>query len=252
MENDPSRASLGRWARARLQARRTWALGLLPLLLAVACEAGTAARPRTVLSRVPPEEIIVRTTSFAFHMGARVDERWPEKAEETRASLGQALSVLLVEEDTTVPILARQLGVTWPDDPLDFDVVLRAGGRGDGCDAKVPRLLDVGEAAPRVFFACVLERSFGRLREESALHRGLTGGRADAEPVYACIVAYAVGAVMVAQASDRDEARAIENRLGDACTKGALAWVSREWIKRVRGGESAEAFGARAAREIER
>jgi hypothetical protein len=30
------------------------------------------------------------------------------------------------------------------------------------------------------------------------------------------------------------------------------AWVSREWIKRVLGDESAEAFGGRASRESDR
>jgi len=180
-------------------------------------------------------------------MGAAVDPTWPEKAEETRMALGARLPELLDEEDTDVPILAHQLGVAWPDDALDFDVIL-AGDERRPCDAKIPRLLLVGGGEGRVFFACVLERSFARLAQQAELHRELTAANAaQAEPLYACIVAYAVAAVMVARASEPKEARTVESRLSDDCTPRMLDWLGREWVKRVRGEETAGAFAARAA-----
>jgi hypothetical protein len=180
-------------------------------------------------------------------MGAAVDPTWPDKAEETRMALGARLPELLEEEDTTVPILAHQLGVAWPSEALDFDVIL-AGEDSRPCDAKIPRLLLAGGGEGRVFFACVLERSFARIAEQGELHRSMAAVNAhEAEPVYACIVAYAVAAVMVARARDPKEAHAVEARLSAGCTPDALDWVAREWIKRVRNEETAEAFGTRAA-----
>jgi hypothetical protein len=257
MENHPSRASLGRWPRAHSQARVVLALGLLALS---ACAHGDPVRPQPIVPRLPAREILVRTTSFTFRMGAAVDETWPEKAEETRASLGAAVATLLEEEDTTVPILARELGVTWPNDPLAFDVILRDEAS-TPCGAKLPRLLQVGGGGARVFFACALERAFARLGEEGALRQGMTKGRGQtedsvrAEPaeldrLYACVVAYAVAAVMVARADGKKEAREAESRLGDACTPGALQWVAKEWIRRVKEEESAEEWGERAGREM--
>jgi hypothetical protein len=236
-------------------------LAALAALASCAAAAPQESRSRslanTAVPREPPRRIIVRTTSFAFHMGAHVDESWPSKAEETRAVLGQMLTVLLDEEDATVPVLARQLGVTWPDtgldDALDFDVELEASA---SCDSNMPRVLGVARGGePRVFFGCVLARAFVRLEHESAVYRGLvkTGGvsatravPAD-EQLYACIVTYAVSAVLVARAQDKAEARAVERGLAAACDRRALDWMAAEWIKRVREDESPQAFGARAA-----
>ena len=222
------------------------------------CARGAAAGPVPPLTRVVPEAIIIRTTSFAFHLGAGVDPTWPAKSEKARAELGRALSVLLDEEDTAVPLLARQLGVAWPSETVDFDVVLRdAEGRAP-CDAKLPRLLEVGRTPARLFFACVLERSFARLAPDSSLYRAIAASRpsiadpgGEASRLYACVTAYAVSALMVAQTHDEGEQRATEEALGEECAPRALAWVGHAWIKRVRGVETAEAFGARAAGEVE-
>jgi hypothetical protein len=211
------------------------------------CQLGPGTRPNAVLPRVAPNELVVRTESFAFHMGVGIDPTWPEKAEETRIALGARLPELLDEEDTTVPILARQLGVTWPGEVLDFDVIL-AGEDSRPCDAKIARLLLAGGGAGRDFFACVLERSFARLGDQSELHRALTAANArEADGLYACIVAYAVAAVMVARAEGRAEAHAAEARIAGSCSPGAEGWIGREWIKRVRSQETAAAFGERAA-----
>jgi hypothetical protein len=225
---------------------------LLSLALgSLACTPGPSVRPAPLLPRTPPREIVVRTTSFRFHMGARVDETWPVRAEETRAALGQLLPVLLEEEDTTVPVLAKELGVAWPDDPVDFDARLGPGAA--PCDPKMARVLDVSGGRARMFFACVLERAFMRLAPESAAYRGVESGSAgepQAERLYACIVTVAVSTVLVARADDKEDARGVERGLAEGCDPRALDWVAREWIKRVREEETADAFGARAARAL--
>jgi len=226
---------------------------MLGLLALGGCVHGEPVRPQPLLPRLPAREIVVRTTSFTFRMGADVDETWPEKAEETRVALGAAMAGLLEEEETTVPIVAKQLGVTWPDEPLTFDVILR-DETSTACGSKLPRLMQVGGGGPRVFFACALERAFARLGEAGALRRGIAKGRggageaaqAEVEKLYGCVVAYSVAAVMIARAEDKTESRVLEGRLGDACAPRAFAWASREWIKRVKGDETAEEWGERA------
>ena len=212
------------------------------------------------LRHTPPEEIVIRTDRFRFHTGARIDETWPARAEETRVALGAAMELLLEEEDTTVPILARQLGVDWPSDPVDFDVLPR-GPRSppDPCAGGLRRRLSVGDTSPVLFFACTLDASLAWLKGESALYRGMGtagagdaggGGPATRDGLYACIVRYAVAAVLVARTPDRREAKRAEVALGEACAPKVIDWLGREWVKRVREEESAEAFGARAGREI--
>ena len=200
--------------------------------------------------RIPAREIIVRTTSFSFHMGARVDDTWPRLADETRTALGLQLPVLLEEEDTTVPVLTRELGVRWPEEPVEFDAVL--GGAEGPCDPKLPRVVDVSHGEARTFFGCVLQRSFARLSSESTMVRGIASVSGDGRgaSLYGCIAAYAVSAVLVARAAGKDEARAVEAGLAGQCEPQALSWVARDWIQRVREEESAEAFGARGAREV--
>jgi hypothetical protein len=211
--------------------------------------------------QAPPDEIIVRTDHFAFHMGIRVDEAWAARADGTRAAVGRAAEVLLEDEDTTVSILSRQLGVEFPREPLDFDVALTAPVEPDvsGCDTKLPHRLELPVAAiahpqPELFFACVLERAFTRLEPESVLARAMGAGRAGsgdgrAGPLYACVVQYAVGTMLVARAHDAKVSRRLEVRLGEVCSERELDWLGKEWVKRVREDESAEAFGARAAKE---
>jgi len=247
MENHPLRVSLGRWAAAFLQASPRLALAIVG-----ACSAGAAAPPRPAVPRLPPEEIVVRTTSFAFRMGARVDEAWPARADETRAALGGELTALLEEEDITVPLLARQLGVTWPDEPLAFDVAMGPPGHVGPCDAEVPRLLHVARQGPppAMFFACVLGRGFVRLAEESPLFRAIGArvrSREDAARLYACVVGYAVAATLAASRREPRTTRLLEQGLGERCTPAMLDWLGREWVKRVRDEESAAGFGARAA-----
>ncbi len=184
------------------------------------CASATPTHPLPTLPRLPPDEVVVRTTNFVFHMGVRVDEAWATEAEEARAALGSALGVLLDEEDSVVPTLARQLGVPWPGEALDFDVSFR-GERDDGpCDSSVPRRLYVAtsRAAPAQFFACVLNRSFVRLAGESAVYRAILAtleqhGDVTAqasERLHACFVRYAVASVVLAGSLDKRVAR--ENR----------------------------------------
>jgi hypothetical protein len=219
-----------------------------------------------VLPRTPPDSIVIRTDDFTFYMGARVDETWPARAEQTRDALGANLEMLALHEDAVVPTLAHQLGVAWPSEQPDFDVSLRANVMGEGdptCDAALPRMLyvrDTRSSAPRpaVFFACVLDRTFGRLEGESLLRRGIEGVRAglveparkQTEGLYGCISAYAVATVVVAVARDEKAAQVIEHDLGDRCSTKALDWLGHQWIKRVRDEESAEGFGRRAATEL--
>jgi hypothetical protein len=243
---------------------------LLAALLGAGC-LGEPPRPslKAMLHHPPADEVVIRTDRFAFHMGAKVDPTWLPDAERTRAVLGAALATLLEDEDTAVPVLARQLGVAWPDEPLAFEVALRderdprspAKSLGP-CDparaSGLPRRLEVASAgeAPGRFFACVLARSFARLEGEGELGKALAplsrDGGAEPSHAYGCVVAVAIGALGVAGADGAKAARAIEAdaHLEAACSPKELAWVSREWIKRVRDEESAAAFGARLAREL--
>jgi len=255
------RSLLSRWVSARLQARR--AIALIAVLLGACAEGPVLSRGRPEsVHRPPADEIIIRTDRFAFHMGGRVDEAWLANAERTRAAVGAAVATLLDDEDTTVPILARQLGVEWPTDPLDFDVALLATeDHAALCDARhagLPRRLDLawsGEAPGR-FFACILARSFARLEGESAMARGMkaaTGDRdagAEVSALYRCFVEVAVAALLVPRTADKEASRAIDAALGATCSREALTWVAHEWVKRVREDESAEAFGARAVKEV--
>jgi len=254
MENHPLRAFLGRWLRAIVQAGAL-AVGVSSL----ACAPASRPHPGPPRPRVAPDTLVVRTTSFAFQMGKRVDETWPEKAEETRALLGQSLAVLLEEEDTTVPVLARQLGVVWPAEQVELDVKI---GGGDGAESRpleLPRLVVVGGGEPsRAFFASVLERALVRLAPESAMFRAIASSRADAgegaegdgERLYACVAAVATYAVVVARARDEKDARGVERVIRERCAPREREWVTREWIARVKEEESAEAFGVRAARAL--
>lgn len=224
-------------------------------LLAVACVPAGGVRPSPTVARTPAREIIVRSSFFSFHMGALVDTSWPAKADETRAALGQLLPVLLEEEDTVVPVLARQLGVAWPAEPVDVNVVFRGGAA--PCEVEASRPVDVSEGRPRTFFACVLERALARSSPTSGVFRGIEAhhGSAldDARPrdrLYGCIVTFAVSAVLVVRAESRRDAQALEERLGTRCEPATLEWLAREWIKRVRDAETAEAFGARAMVEL--
>jgi hypothetical protein len=249
MERHLSRSFLGRWPARRLQARRL----SLPIALSVAvatggCGAG-GAEARAPRSRVPPDEIIVRTEHVAFHMGARVDPTWPAKAEETRVALGQAAEALLDDDGNAMEVLTRQLGVSWPEGTLDYDVALRPDGAAL-CGEALPRRLDVAPKgdAPDLFFACVLERTLARLEAESSLARTLGSSH------YPCVVRYAVSALLVARLARANArmARTIEVRLADACGPEELDWLGKEWVKRVREDETAESFGARLARELPR
>jgi hypothetical protein len=259
MENDPSRAraSLSRWRRACLQASpRPVALGTAALFTLAACLPSTEARPRAVIPRTPPDEIVVRTTGFAFHSGAKVDATWPAKADATRLALGASLAVLLDQEDAVVPTLTRQLGVTWPSDPLDFDVSLATDDAEDApCAPKLPRVLALTpKGDPTVFFACVLDRAFTRLVEESALYRAIAAAHPpadDAKRLYECVARYAVASAVIAGSVGVSAARdrALDASLAASCSPAALEWVEREWVKRVREEETVDGFGARAGRE---
>ncbi len=235
---------------------------LLGVLAALAVSCGGARHGEldsAPLHHTPPDEIIVRTDRFVFHMGARVDEAWPARAEETRVALGRSAETLLDQEDTTVAILARQLGVVWPTEPLDFDVLLSADERDVApCATKLPRRLEVTLASiahpqPDLFFACALERGFTRLAAESALARALGGaGDAGAGGFYACLTGYAVAVVLIAGTHDARVSRRLELGLSEMCSPRELDWLGTEWVKRVRDDESAEAFGARARRQLTR
>jgi hypothetical protein len=200
---------------------------------------------RPPLPREPPDEIVVRTSRFRFHMGVRVDEAWLVNAEETRVALGRAVAVLLEDEDTATMVLAKQLGVEWPAEPLDFDVVLSEADGAPSCETGLPRRLKVGigTPAPELFFACVLERSFARLADESALLRATSS--AHRTEVRDCLVKYAVAAVIVSGTPAARVSHALERRLGASCPAAELDFLVSEWVKRVRGDETAEAFGAR-------
>jgi hypothetical protein len=194
-------------------------------------------------------------------LGARVDLAWTAEADAARTAVGRALEVVLDEEDTVVPTLARQLGLPRPTEPLDFDVSFRGAVDDGPCDSGLPRRLYVTTSgtAPTPFFACVLGRAFERTAPESEIYRAILaaapphGEAAERarDRLYACIVRYAVATVLLATPRDRRVARAIERGLGESCSPPALDWMGREWVKRVREDEGAAAFGARAAREAE-
>jgi hypothetical protein len=238
-------------------------------LAACAGDSARAAVERPVRNEKPVDEIVVSTERFRFHIGARFDPRWVENADLSRAVLGAAMSSLLEEEDTTVPVLSRQLGITWPDTPLDYEVALEDTANVDPCDSTAPALLRRMEVSrtgepPHTFFACVLRRSFVRLEGESSLYRALAastppdkspdagqdGSSRGASAVYACVVSFAIASLGVASTPPPKEARRIEAGLLDVCTVEELAWVSREWVARVREDERPDAFGARAARAL--
>jgi hypothetical protein len=266
MESHPSRARapLGRWGKGRPQAVQSFA-GLLALALLGGCFGAPPARVVSIGAvRPPPDEIVVRTDRFLFHMGVKNDEAWAEDSVRTRTSLGGALAILLDVEDTEIPILTRQLGLEWPSDPVDFDVALLPRGAESlgPCDpsrAGLSRRLEIapmGEA-PGPFFACVLERTFLVEKEKSTLYRAVLAGASDAAEaaaLYACIVRVAVTAVRVASAEDRKGREEVEAaaRLRETCSEEALGWVSREWVKRVREEETAASLGARAMAALRR
>jgi hypothetical protein len=266
MESHPSRARapLGRWAKSRPQAAQRFA-GLLTLALLVGCFGDPPARVVSIGAvRPPPDEIVVRTDRFLFHMGVKNDEAWATNSVKTRTSLGGALATLLDVEDIEIPILTRQLGMEWPSDAVDFDVaLLPRGAESSGpCDpsrAGLPGRLEIapGGEAPGPFFACVLERTFVRERDKSEIYRAILAGSsrsAEATALYACIVRVAVTALHVASEEGRKERETVERaaHLREACSQEALEWVSREWVKRVREDETARAFGARAAALVRR
>ena len=231
----------------------------------VACAAETHGHPAPIVPRAPPDSIDIRTDRFTFHMGARVDPTWPAKAEQTRDALGGELAALMDQEDTTVPILARQLGVTLPDETTDFDVALLPGapsGADTPCDAQLVGALHVRDrrlvpAQPAVFFACVLRRTFSKLMEKSGVHRAIVlahapideVGKREADHLYGCIMQFAVATVVSARDEDKDEAKRVLGGLPDACTPSELDWVSHTWVKRVREDESAMDYGSHAAKD---
>ena len=213
--------------------------------VALGCAGASPAHPLPVPPRLPPDEVVVRTASFAFHMGARVDETWTTQADDARTALGSAIAVLLDEEDSAVPTLARQLGVVWPAEPLDFDVSFR-GHRDDGpCDSGVPFRLVVtsSRATPTPFFACVLERGFVRLARESTIYRAVLatlevhGEAAEtaAERLYGCMVRYAVSGVVLAGPRDPS---------GEACDR-AGPWRELHGAGARLGGAGVDHAGAR-------
>ncbi len=205
---------------------------------------------RTLPPHAPTDAIVVRTDHFTFRLGRAVDHDWPARADETRSALGRALSLLLERELEVVGALAEQLGVVFPAQPLAFDAAL---ARDDGVACGVDGTLGLGpRVTPLSFFACVLERSFVSLGAGSAVHAGLaSGGAGDADHAYRCIARYAVTAVVVAEVHPGPaDTRALDDALGAACDPAAIAWLSRAWVSRVHNAESADAFGARAGREV--
>jgi hypothetical protein len=218
------------------------------VLLIVACTPPPHPLPR----RVIPDELVIRTGRFAFHMGARVDETWPARAEETRAALGSSLGVVVDQEDTLVPMLTQELGIEWPREQLDVEVALSPPGVVPACgDASSRRLtLDPHDGAePTLLFACVLRKSLARLAPESAMYRAMPAveGR---DALYGCVVRYAVAAALVAGATDKSLKTALEQGLGESCDARELDWLGKEWLKRVLEEEGAASFGKRAGTEL--
>jgi hypothetical protein len=255
---DPTGSPLRRWRDAGLQARPpVVAVVVVGVALAAVATAGCAppsasVRPRELPPRVAADTIVVRTDSFVFRTGVAVDPTWPAQAETTRAALGGALEVLLEDEGAVVPVVARELGVAWPEDRAAFDVALVEAGRGSDavCAGGLASRLSVASGSrPVPFFACVLERALDRLADASALRRAIGGSaaREEGDALYGCIVRYAVTAALVAgHRPSRDDAASLDAGLAARCSPAMVSWASHAWLKRVREEEGAEAFGRRA------
>jgi hypothetical protein len=250
----PPRESLylARWLRPALQA--------LAVLLAALVGCYPSGHPHIApLAPHPvPQEIVVRTTAFLFHMGARVDETWPARAEETYEALGKASSLMLEEEDVLVPMISQELGILWPREPLDFDVVLADREPTAPCEGAFASRIELSPSMrePATFLACVVERGLARLAAGSAIQQAIERVRAPmSEParartsdLYACVFTYAASAAMVARMPEH--ARVLEAPLGRACTRPELAWMQGHWLGRVRQEVTSEAFGEEAARAL--
>jgi hypothetical protein len=226
--------------------------------LGLGCPPAQVARGTPLPARSVPQEIVVRTSAFVFQMGGRADATWPLHADRTYEALARETSVLLTEEDALVPLVAQQLGFSWPPEPLDFDVVLAESGGGGPCaGALASRVdLDADHPEPVGFFACVLRRGIARVASKSAVAQAIERVRDGApEPardatagLYGCISAYAVTSVLVVRVPG--SARVLAAPLEQACTRPALAWVSRRWLSRVRDEVTPESFGEEAARTV--
>jgi hypothetical protein len=187
-------------------------------------------------------------------LGDFLRDTWAAHETDARRTLGRNGTPLMELEDALAPVLARQIGIVWPDDPIVLYVAhedrqdAAEGGR-DGA------VLDAGgdcferNALLECLFTRALEAlmpdsELGRAIEEEGTRRG-AASLSSIDGFMACVAALATDAAVAAAERHYTPTR----HFVTVCSEPARAWLAVEWPKRLRGDESARAFGVRLVDE---
>jgi hypothetical protein len=175
-------------------------------------------------------------------------ETWADHEQEARRTLGRTGSPLMDLEDVIAPALATQIGRLWPEEPIV--VYLARGSRMDPSGREGPVIDAHGECFEGdALLECLFTRAVETMLPDSDLGRGIEEARAKLDEhgrdvtlaAVPCVAALAVDVAMAAA----DPRYKPTRRFASACAPSVRDWLGDAWVKRMRGDETAKAFGAK-------
>ena len=182
-------------------------------------------------------------------------ETWADHEQEARRTLGRTGSPLMDLEDVIAPALATQIGRVWPDEPIVL--YMARGARIDPSGREGPVIDAHGECFEGdALLECLFTRAIETMLPESDLGRGIEEARAKLDDhgrdatraAVPCVAALAVDVAMAAA----DPRYKPTRRFAAACAPPVRDWLGDAWVKRMRGDETAKAFGARLVETMSR